>query len=36
MEWQLLIALVGVLAVVSIYYWGPRKLQQDQVKPEHK
>jgi hypothetical protein len=29
MEWQILIGLVGVLAVVSIYYWGARKLEKD-------
>lgn len=36
MEWQILIALVGVLAVVSIYYWGARRLEKDPAKQESK
>jgi hypothetical protein len=32
MEWQILIALVGVLAVLSIYYWGAKKLRQDSAR----
>jgi len=30
MEWQILIAVVGVLGVVSIYFWGARRLDKDQ------
>jgi hypothetical protein len=34
MEWQILIAVVGVLAVVSIYFWGARRQEKQPVKQE--
>jgi len=32
MEWQILIALVGVMAVISIYYWGAKRLEKNPAK----